>query len=223
MKKYTTVIFDLDGTLLNTLDDLADATNYALRQYGMPPRTVDEVRRFVGNGVRSLMLRAVPEGAENPHFEAAFACFKEYYGEHCNDKTKPYEGIMELLEKLQAKGYAVAIVSNKIDFAVKELQRRYFDGLVEVAIGEREGVLRKPAPDTVMTALSELGKEAGEAVYVGDSDVDIMTAANAGMPCISVEWGFRDRAFLIEHGAEHLISRPEDIWGLIEENIGRSK
>lgn len=214
-KKYTTVIFDLDGTLLNTLDDLADAVNYALEQNGMPKRTIDEVRCFVGNGVRNLMLRAVPRGADNPLFEKAFADFKTYYGAHCNDKTKPYDGIMELLEQLKDRGYAVAIVSNKIDFAVKELQKRYFDGLIPVAIGEREGVKRKPAPDTVMTALAELGKDSKEAVYVGDSDVDIMTASNTGMPCISVEWGFRDRQFLLDHGAASLIGRPEEIWELL--------
>lgn len=214
-KKYNTVVFDLDGTLLNTLEDLADATNYALKQFGMPVRTMDEVRRFVGNGVRTLMVRAVPQGDANPQFEEVFNCFKSYYGEHCNDKTRAYEGIMELLQELKDKGYAVAIVSNKIDFAVKELQKRYFNNLISVAIGEREGVLRKPAPDTVITALQELGKAKEEAVYVGDSDVDIMTAKNVGISCISVEWGFRDRKFLLEHGAEHLIKKPEEIWQYI--------
>lgn len=214
-KKYNTVVFDLDGTLLNTLEDLADATNYALQQFGMPVRTMDEIRRFVGNGVRTLMVRAVPEGDSNPQFEEVFNCFKTYYGEHCNDKTRAYEGIMELLQELKDKGYAVAIVSNKIDFAVKELQKRYFDDLIPVAIGERDGVSRKPAPDTVITALQELGKTKEEAVYVGDSDVDIMTAKNVGIPCISVEWGFRDREFLQEHGAEYLIKKPAEIWQYI--------
>ena len=172
--KYNTVIFDLDGTLLNTLEDLADATNHALQSYNMPLRTIDEVRRFVGNGVRMLMIRAVPQGEDNPRFEEVFACFKEYYGKHCNDKTRAYDGIMEMLAQLKNRGYAVAIVSNKIDSAVKELQKRYFDELISVAIGEREGVSRKPAPDTVLTALQELGRSVDEAVYVGDSDVDIM-------------------------------------------------
>lgn len=215
--KKTTVIFDLDGTLLDTLQDLADAVNYALRKEGMPERTIDEVRRFVGNGVRLLMIRAVPGGESNPLFEETFAQFKEYYGEHCNDNTKPYEGMIELLETLKSKGYSVAIVSNKIDFAVKELSALYFKGIVPVAIGEKEGVRRKPAPDTVREALKELGRTAEESVYVGDSDVDIETAKNADMPCISVLWGFRDREFLEEHGAKRYARTAEDVLKLVEQ------
>lgn len=211
MKKFDTVIFDLDGTLLNTLEDLADSVNYALTNCDMPERTIDEVRCFLGNGVRNLMLRAVPDGEQNPKFEEAFAVFKEYYGEHCNDKTKPYEGIMELLNVLKEKGYAIGIVSNKIDSAVKELNNRYFKGIIDVAIGEREGVLRKPAPDTVLTALQELGKEKESAIYVGDSDVDIATAKNVGIPCISVLWGFRDKEFLVKNGASTFVEFPKDI------------
>lgn len=215
--KKNTVIFDLDGTLLDTLQDLADATNYALRKQGMPERTIEEVRQFVGNGVRLLMIRAIPGGEENPLFEETFALFKSYYGEHCNDHTKPYEGIMELLATLREKGYAVAIVSNKIDFAVKELSKLYFQGIVPVAIGEKEGIRRKPAPDTVFEALKELGRTKEEAVYVGDSDVDIETAQNAGMPCISVLWGFRDKAFLKAHGASHYAEKAEEILKYVEE------
>ena len=215
--KKTTVIFDLDGTLLDTLKDLADAVNYALRKEGMPERTIDEVRRFVGNGVRLLMIRAVPGGESNPLFEETFAQFKEYYGEHCNDNTKPYDGMIELLETLKSKGYSVAIVSNKIDFAVKELSALYFKGIVPVAIGEKEGVRRKPAPDTVREALKELGRTAEESVYVGDSDVDIETAKNADMPCISVLWGFRDREFLEEHGAKRYARTAEDVLKLVEQ------
>ena len=215
--KKNTVIFDLDGTLLDTLQDLADATNYALRKQGMPERTIDEVRQFVGNGVRLLMIRAIPGGEENPLFEETFALFKSYYGEHCNDHTRPYEGIMELLATLREKGYAVAIVSNKIDFAVKELSKLYFQGIVPVAIGEKEGIRRKPAPDTVFEALKELGRTKEEAVYVGDSDVDIETAQNAGMPCISVLWGFRDKAFLKAHGASHYAEKAEEILKYVEE------
>ena len=215
--KKTTVIFDLDGTLLNTLQDLADAVNYALRKEGMPERTIDEVRQFVGNGVRLLMIRAVPGGESNPLFEETFAQFKEYYGEHCNDNTKPYDGMIELLETLKSKGYSVAIVSNKIDFAVKELSALYFKGIVPVAIGEKEGVRRKPAPDTVREALKELGRTAEESVYVGDSDVDIETAKNAGMPCVSVLWGFRDREFLEEHGAKRYARTAEDVLKLVEQ------
>jgi phosphoglycolate phosphatase len=175
------------------------------------------VRQFVGNGVRLLMIRAVPDGENNPLFEETFALFKEYYGEHCNDNTKPYAGVVELIETLKKKGYAVAIVSNKIDFAVKELNDLYFKGIVPVAIGEKEGIRRKPAPDTVFEALKELGKTKEEAVYVGDSDVDIETAKNAGMPCVSVLWGFRDKGFLAEHGAEYYAETAEDVLRYIKE------
>ena len=213
--KKTTVVFDLDGTLLDTLQDLANAVNYALEQQGMPKRTLEEVRQFVGNGVRLLMIRAVPDGESNPLFEETFALFKDYYGEHCNDNTKPYAGVVELIETLKKKGYAVAIVSNKIDFAVKELNDLYFKGIVPVAIGEKEDIRRKPAPDTVFEALKELVKTKEEAIYVGDSDVDIETAKNAGMPCISVLWGFRDKEFLAEHGAEYYAETTEEVSELI--------
>lgn len=211
MNKMDTIIFDLDGTLLDTLEDLTDAVNYALKTYHMPTRTIDEVRCFVGNGVRNLMLRAVPQGEENPVFEEAFSTFKEYYGEHCNDKTKPYDGIMELLKTLKKQGYAIGIVSNKIDSAVKELNRKYFADFIDVAIGEREGVQRKPAPDTVLTALKELGKDKAGAIYVGDSEVDVATAKNVGIPCISVLWGFRDKEFLEEEGADKFVSKPDEV------------
>ena len=217
MKKYETVVFDLDGTLLNTLEDLADATNYALRTMQMPERTIGEVRAFVGNGVRRLMELSVPGGFDNPKFEETFAVFKKYYGEHCNDKTRAYDGVVPVLRKLKEKGYALAIVSNKIDFAVKELNDLYFKGIVPVAIGEKEGIRRKPAPDTVFEALKELGKTKEEAVYVGDSDVDIETAKNAGMPCISVLWGFRDKEFLAEHGAEYYAETADDVLRYIKE------
>lgn len=208
---YNTVIFDLDGTLLDTLDDLTNAVNYALTEMGMPSRTKEEVRRFVGNGARRLFELAVPDGIENPLFEETLGKFNEYYGAHCNDCTKSYDGMTELLKWLKERGYALAIVSNKPDFAVKELSRIYFDGLVETAVGEREGIARKPAPDTVLAALKELGRNKEEAVYVGDSEVDVATAANAGIPCISVLWGFRDRERLTLNGAENFAASPEDI------------
>lgn len=211
MGRYSTIIFDLDGTLLYTLEDLADATNYALKKHGLPQRTIDEVRQFVGNGVRNLMKRAVPRGEEDPEFENIFDDFKAFYGEHCNDKTRPYDGIMELLGELKRQGYELAIVSNKLDSAVKELNKRYFEGIIDVAIGEKEGVLRKPAPDTVVTALKELNCSKETAIYVGDSDVDIQTAKNVGIPCISVLWGFRDREFLEEHDAQVFAKIPDDI------------
>jgi phosphoglycolate phosphatase len=211
--KYSTYIFDLDGTLLDTLADLAAAVNYALRQHGMPEHTIDDVRRFVGNGVRKLMERAIPDGEKNPDFEATFATFREYYMHHSLDNTRPYPGIIETLEALKAKGCRLAVVSNKMMAATKELCRHFFAETIEVAIGENEaaGIRKKPAPDTVFEALRQLGEEKDSAVYVGDSDVDLETANNSGLPCISVLWGFRNRNFLIQHGAKTFISAPSEL------------
>lgn len=211
MKKYDTVIFDLDGTLLNTLEDIADAVNYALREMGMQERTIEEVRCFVGNGVRRLMELAVPSGTDHVVFEKTFKKFKQYYGVHCNDKTKAYPGVAELLGQLKDEGYALAIVSNKLDSAVKELSEIYFEGIVKVAIGESAGAAKKPAPDMVYAAIEELHMPRERAVYVGDSEVDILTARNAGLPCISVLWGFRDRDFLRENGGEMFARTPEEV------------
>ena len=207
---YDTYIFDLDGTLLDTLQDLATSVNYALRQHHMPEHSIDDVRRFVGNGVRRLMERAVPEGAANPTFEAAFATFREYYMEHSLDTTRPYDGIPELIHELKQRGCRMAVVSNKMMAATQELVHHFFPE-IEVAIGEHEaeGIRKKPAPDTVFAAMKQLGQ--GSAVYVGDSDVDLATARNSGLPCISVLWGFRDREFLLAHGATTFVERPMDI------------
>ena len=211
--KYQTYIFDLDGTLLDTLGDLAASTNYALRTHGMPEHSVDDVRRFVGNGVRKLMERAVPQGACNPLFNETFATFRQHYMAHALDTTHPYDGILETLKELRQQGCRIAVVSNKMMAATQELCRHFFPDIVEVAIGEHEaeGIRKKPAPDTVIAALRELGVGKEGAVYVGDSDVDIQTAANAGLPCISVLWGFRDRDFLIQHGAKTFISAPSEL------------
>ena len=213
MITYNTYIFDLDGTLLDTLTDLAASTNYALRTHGMPEHTIDEVRRFVGNGVRKLMERAVPDGTDNPLFDEAFATFRQYYMEHSLDTTRPYEGIPEMLAALKAKGCHLAVVSNKMMAATQELCRHFFPDTIEVAIGENEaeGIRKKPAPDTVIAALRQLGVGQEGAVYVGDSDVDIETARNSGLPCISVLWGFRDRDFLLQHGAKTFISNPSEL------------
>lgn len=211
MHKYKTYIFDLDGTLLSTLADLAASTNYALRTHHMPERSLDEVRRFVGNGVKKLMERAIPDGLNNPLFEDTFATFRQHYMQHNLDTTQPYPGIMQLLEQLKAEGKNIAVVSNKFYAATRELCRHFFGDLVPVAIGEREDIRKKPAPDTVIEALRELGVDKEGAVYIGDSDVDIMTAKNSGMPCVSVLWGFRDKEFLLEHGATTLISQPENM------------
>lgn len=211
MHKYKTYIFDLDGTLLSTLADLAASTNYALRTHHMPERSLDEVRRFVGNGVKKLMERAIPDGLNNPLFEETFATFRQHYMQHNLDTTQPYPGIMQLLEQLKAEDKNIAVVSNKFYAATRELCRHFFGDLVPVAIGEREDIRKKPAPDTVIEALRELGVDKEGAVYIGDSDVDIMTAKNSGMPCVSVLWGFRDKEFLLEHGATTLILKPEEM------------
>lgn len=211
MHKYKTYIFDLDGTLLSTLADLAASTNYALRTHHMPERSLDEVRRFVGNGVKKLMERAIPDGLNNPLFEETFATFRQHYMQHNLDTTQPYPGIMQLLEQLKGEGKNIAVVSNKFYAATRELCRHFFGDLVPVAIGEREDIRKKPAPDTVIEALRELGVDKEGAVYIGDSDVDIMTAKNSGMPCVSVLWGFRDKEFLLEHGATTLILKPEEM------------
>ena len=210
---YTTYIFDLDGTLLDTLDDLAASVNYALRTHGMPEHSIDDVRRFVGNGVRKLMERAVPDGADNPLFDETFASFRQYYMDHSLDTTRPYEGVPETLAALKARGCQLAVVSNKMMAATQTLCRHFFPDTIEVAIGEDEaaGIRKKPAPDTVHAALKALGVGKENAVYVGDSDVDIQTAHNSGIPCISVLWGFRDRDFLQQNGAETFISTPSDL------------
>ena len=213
MMTYKTYIFDLDGTLLDTLGDLAASVNYALRTHGLPEHAIDDVRRFVGNGVRRLMERAVPDGADNPLFEEAFATFRQHYMEHSLDTTRPYEGIPEALAALKARGCHLAVVSNKMMAATQALCSHFFPDTIEVAIGEHEaeGIRKKPAPDTVIAALKALGVGKEDAVYVGDSDVDIQTACNSGIPCISVLWGFRDRDFLKQHGAETFISTPSEL------------
>ncbi|WP_231294337.1 HAD family hydrolase [Segatella buccae] len=208
---YDTYVFDLDGTLLSTLGDLAASTNHALRANGMPERTLDEVRRFVGNGVKKLMERAIPGGLGNPLFEKTYADFREHYLHHNLDTTRPYPGIMEMLTDLRRRGKRVAVVSNKFYAATADLCRHFFGPLVEVAIGEREGIRKKPAPDTVNEALSQLGADRATAVYIGDSDVDVMTAFNSHIPCISVLWGFRDRDFLVAHGANTFITSPGEL------------
>ena len=210
---YSTYIFDLDGTLLDTLTDLAASCNYALRTHGMPDHSIDDVRRFIGNGVRKLMERAIPDGDANPDFEATFATFREHYMVHSLDTTKPYPGIMDALAELKARGCRLAVVSNKMMAATVELCKYFFPETIEVAIGENEaeGIRKKPAPDTVFAALKQLGVSGDNAVYVGDSDVDLATARNSGLPCISVLWGFRDREFLLDHGATTFITSPKEL------------
>lgn len=214
-----TLIFDLDGTLLNTLDDLADAVNYALSQFHLPTHPTSAIRQMVGNGVRLLVERAIGDAAVTDR-EAVFACFKTYYVSHCQVKTRLYDGLREVLLTLRERGYRMAIVSNKLQEGVTALQEAYFHGLIDVAVGEREGVPRKPAPDMLRTALAELGTTADDAIYLGDSEVDIVTARNAGMPCITVLWGFRDEEFLRQQGATLLAHTPADILDILGEERG---
>lgn len=219
---YDTVIFDLDGTLLNTLEDLKNSVNYALSAMGFPTRTLEEIRLAVGNGARTLLRRSVPESVDDAGVEQTFSLFRAHYGEHCNDCTAPYDGILPMLDTLKNRGFRLAIVSNKPDAAVKALCSLYFSKWICVAIGERENVRRKPAPDSVYAALRALsGSDStpdtasdtgfSSALYVGDSDVDIATAAAAGMDCASVAWGFRDEAFLRAHGASRIIHTPSEL------------
>lgn len=213
--KYKAVIFDLDGTLLDTLQDLANSTNHALEVNGLPLRSVDEVRQFVGNGVRRLMELAV--GDNETDFEKVFNDFKAHYAKHCNDYTKPYDGIFELIDELKKRNVSCAIVSNKAQFAVDELKELYFKGIIDVAIGENTGIRKKPAPDTVVEAARLLDVDPKDCVYVGDSEVDIKTAYNCGIDCISVTWGFRSVESLKENGATILCDKPMDILKMIED------
>lgn len=210
-----TAIFDLDGTLLDTLEDLYRAVNIALDTHSLPLRTRDEVRSFVGDGVEMLIRRALPAGSDEDTVYTVLSDFKTTYAAICRDNTKPYDGIIPMLTALREGGVHVAVVSNKFDAATKALCAEYFGELVEVAIGERTGVRKKPAPDTVLEALSALGVSAEGAVYIGDSDVDIHTAKNADMPCISVAWGLRDEDFLLAGGATTLVHTPEELLGLL--------
>lgn len=211
MKKYDTVIFDLDGTLLNTLEDLADAVNYVMEDYGFPKRTLEEVRCFVGNGIRRLMELAVPKQVTGEAFEQVFEAFKSYYTKHCQIKTCAYAGIMSLLKDLHEKGYQMAIVSNKNHGAVCELNDIYFKEYISVAIGQKDGIRKKPAPDTVLQALKALGKEKETAIYVGDSEVDFATAENTGMDCVLVTWGFRTTEELKAYEPTAFIEKPEQL------------
>ncbi len=201
MKKL--VIFDMDGTILDILEDLTDATNYALGQHGLPLRTIEEVRGFVGNGLRKLAERATQGSETAPELvDAVFQTLLSYYKQHCRHKTKPYPGVVELMRQLKKQGYLVAVVSNKADKAVQELCQCFFTNVFDYAVGERSGVRKKPAPDSVLATMEAL--RADTAIYVGDSEVDLKTAQNAGIPCIAVTWGFRSEEFLLKCGAKHI-------------------
>ena len=219
MKRYKAIIFDLDGTLLDTLTDLAEGTNYALRVNGFPERTIDEIRRFVGNGARKLIERAVPDGQIEAALEKVRQDFDIYYKVHCKDHTGPYPGIMEMLQELVQQGYSLGVVSNKPDFAVQELIPEYFPGIFASVSGERQGVAKKPAPDLIWEAMKNLQADSSNAVYVGDSEVDLEAAANAGIPCISVAWGFKGRRFLEEQHAGTIIEVPAEVFAFLKKRV----
>lgn len=209
--KYKLAVFDMDGTILDTLEDLKNSLNYALERFGYPARTLAEVRGFVGNGIRKLVERGVPADASTESTDRVFAEFSAHYALHCAENTRPYSGVTEVLRALRERGIKTAVVSNKADFAVRELCVQYFDGLFDAAVGEKAGVRKKPAPDSVNTVLAELGFDRRDCVYIGDSEVDLQTAQNSGMDCIAVSWGFREVDFLKNNGAKRIISEPSEL------------
>lgn len=213
--KYKLIIFDMDGTILNTLDDLKNSMNHALELHHMPPRTLEEIRSFVGNGIRTLIERAVPYDTPGEIIDLVHKDYMAHYEIHCTDYTRPYDGIIDLLKELQKLGYKTAVVSNKADAAVQDLCVKYFDGLFDLAIGEKPEIAKKPAPDMVELALKQMGISKEYAVYIGDSDVDVSTARNSGLDMITVDWGFRDRDFLQAQGAKVIISDPTEVLELI--------
>lgn len=207
--KHKLAIFDMDGTILDTLEDLKNSMNYTLEQFNCPKRTLDEVRLFVGNGIRNLIIRAAPPATDENTIDKMFAVFNEHYAVHCNDNTRPYDGIADLLKQLRINGVKTAVVSNKADYAVQTLVEKFFSGLFDYAVGEKAGVRKKPCPDSVNEVLKTLNIDRKDAVYIGDSEVDIATAENAKMDCISVDWGFRDRDVLIKNGATVIVSKTD--------------
>lgn len=213
--KYKAVIFDMDGTILNTLEDLKNATNYSLRQFGMQERSLEEVRMFVGNGIRKLVERAVPAGTSEEKIAQVFDVFLEYYEIHSADNTSPYPGILELVEKLKKSGIKTAVSTNKADVPAQELGREYFNGIFDLIVGQQDGLKVKPAPDSVNKILSILDIQKKDAIYIGDSDVDVQTAKNSGLDFIGVSWGFRGREFLEKNGAKNIVDNTNEILDLV--------
>ncbi len=214
---YKAVLFDMDGTLLDTLEDLCDSTNHALAQMGYPLRGIEEIRRFIGNGAEKQIRRAVPEGTSEGKIMETLAAFRAYYQDHCQIKTKVYDGLLDVLSELKEKGVKMAVVSNKPDAAVKKLSREYFGDRLDYAIGPSDGVRCKPYPDMVEEALKALGVEKKDAVFVGDSEVDVQTGLNAGLDVIAVSWGFRSREVVIEAGAKMIADDASELEKLILE------
>ena len=221
MNKINTILWDLDGTLLYTLADLAESVNYALAKNNLPARTEAEVKEFVGNGIRLLMERAVPNGRENPAFAAALQDFKDYYAKNCNNNTRAYDGIPELLQKLKNDGCKMAVVSNKIDSAVKDLVKMYFADTITVAVGDNPHRAKKPNADNLLFALEQLNSSLENAVFVGDSEVDIMTAQNAGIPMIIVDWGYKTKEFLEQKGGKNIVSSADELYQVFNELAGK--
>lgn len=217
---YKAAIFDMDGTILNTLQDLQNATNYALREHNFPERTYEEVRNFVGNGVQKLIERALPEGSSDETVQTVLASFKTYYKVHSTDTTAPYEGIPEAIKKLREAGIKTAVVSNKPDFGVQDLVKDFFPNLFDAALGEKAGIAKKPAPDMVNSALDSLAVSKTDSVYIGDSDVDFMTAKNSGLSFIGCSWGFKGRSFLEKLGAGTIVDNAEQ---LVQEILKQEK
>lgn len=209
--KYDAVIFDLDGTLTDTLGDLRNSVNFALRQFGFPERTLDEIRSFVGNGVRKLIYLSVPENTSEEVSEKCLDVFKEYYKNNSLVETKPYDGIIPMIEILKNQGVRTAVVTNKMHEAAKEIAEIFFGDLIDITLGQIDGVAQKPEPDGIYHVLEKLGVSKEKSVYVGDSEVDCITAKNADIPCIGVTWGFRDESVLVENGADFIADTPDDI------------
>ena len=210
-----TVIFDLDGTLLYSLEDLKDSVNFVMKKHGFREYTIDEVREAIGNGVRLLMERILPKDIDKNLFEECLSEFKENYSKNMYNKTKPYDGVLDMLKALRKEGYKIAVLSNKFDSAVKELSNKYFGELVDLAVGQKEGVKEKPSPLGIQEIAKELDTDIEACIMVGDSEVDIQTANNAGIDCISVTWGYKNIDFLYDNGATKLVYAPEDILELL--------
>ena len=217
--KIDTIIFDLDGTLLNSLGDLHACFNHAIKSFGYPERSLNEIKSFVGNGIKKAIERALPKPVEDRDLNKIVDYFRIYYRDHMLEFTKPYDGIIEMLKEARKKGFKLAVVSNKYDDEVKMLVKNYFGKYIDIAIGEGHGIRKKPEVDGVIEAINELDSNLKRAIFVGDSDVDIKTAKNAGIHCISVTWGFRDRNFLMAEGAEYFANHPKEILEIIEKKI----
>ena len=213
--KYNTVIYDLDGTLLYTLEDLMNSVNYALDHYGYPHRNIDEIRRFIGNGVAVLMKRSAPENCPQEEIDIMLNIFRPHYLEHMYDTTGPYVGVIDMMKEIHAAGIKTAIVSNKLDPAVKELDKMFFNGLTELAVGAPPHA-KKPDPTSVLECIENLGSTIKHSIYIGDTDVDIETAHNAGIKCVGVSWGFRGRDFLEKNNCDYIIDRPEELLPLLK-------